>query len=90
MSPAAAIDIATDTLVLMAKVAAPFLLVVLGVGLFVGLLQSVTQIQEPTLAFVPKLIGAAVVVAVAGPWMIEELIGFGNELMAKAPQLLQS
>lgn len=90
MSPSAAIDIATDTLVLMAKIAAPFLLVVLVVGLVVGLMQSVTQIQEPTLAFVPKLIGAAVVVAVAGPWMIDELVGFGTELMAKAPQLLQS
>lgn len=90
MTPATATDIATDALLLMAKVAAPFLLVVLAVGLIVGLMQSVTQIQEPTLAFVPKLIGAAVVMAVAGPWMLDELVGFGNELMARVPTLLQS
>lgn len=90
MTPETATDIATDALLLMAKVAAPFLLVVLGVGLIVGLMQSVTQIQEPTLAFVPKLIGAAVVMAVAGPWMLDELVGFGNELMARVPTLLQS
>ncbi|MFK7918433.1 MAG: flagellar biosynthetic protein FliQ [Ilumatobacter sp.] len=90
MTPSTATDIATDALILMAKVAAPFLLVVLAVGLVVGLMQSVTQIQEPTLAFVPKLIGAALVMAVAGPWMLDELVGFGNELMARVPDLLQS
>lgn len=90
MNSSAAIDIATDSLILMAKIAAPFLLVVLAIGLIVGLMQSVTQIQEPTLAFVPKLIGAAIVVAVGGPWMLDELVGFGHELMARAPQLLQS
>lgn len=90
MDSAIAIDIATDALFLMAKLAAPFLLVVLAIGVVVGLLQSVTQIQEPTLSFVPKLIGAAVVIAVAGPWMIDEMVGFGNELMARAPQLIRS
>lgn len=90
MTPSTATDIATDALVLMAKIAAPFLMVVLALGLIVGLMQSVTQIQEPTLAFVPKLIGAAVVVAVGGPWMLNELVGFGNELMARVPQLLQA
>ncbi len=90
MSSAEAIEIATDALLLMAKIAAPFLLVVLGIGLFVGLFQSVTQIQEPTLAFVPKLIGAAVVIAVAGPWMLDELVAFGHELMQQAPQLLRN
>ncbi len=89
MNPSAAIDIATDALVLGAKIAAPFLLVVLAIGLVVGLMQSVTQIQEPTLAFVPKLIGAAIVIAVAGPWMLSEMVSFGQELAAKAPQLLQ-
>ncbi|MFK8025285.1 MAG: flagellar biosynthetic protein FliQ [Ilumatobacter sp.] len=89
MNPSAAIDIATDALILGAQIAAPFLLVVLAIGLVVGLMQSVTQIQEPTLAFVPKLIGAAIVIAVAGPWMLDEMITFGQELAAKAPQLLE-
>ena len=84
-----AIDIATQALVVTAKVSGPFLIVVLAIGLLVGLFQSVTQLQEPTLSFVPKLIGAALVIAVAGPWMLDELVGFGHELMARAPQLMQ-
>ncbi len=83
-----AIDIATAALVLTAKIALPFLLVVLGIGLVVGLFQSVTQLQEPTLSFVPKLVAAAMVVAIAGPWMLEELVAFGHGLLARAPQLI--
>ncbi len=89
MNSSDAIDIATDALVVIAKISAPFLLVVLAIGLIVGLMQSVTQLQEPTLSFVPKLIGAAVVIAVAGPWMLDTLIGFSNELFERTPQLLE-
>ncbi|MEM9040071.1 MAG: flagellar biosynthetic protein FliQ [Actinomycetota bacterium] len=89
MDASQAIDIATAALVMIATLAAPFLLVVLAIGLMVGLMQSVTQIQEPTLSFVPKLIGSAIVIALAGPWMIDELVGFSQELMERAPQLLQ-
>jgi flagellar biosynthesis protein FliQ len=83
-----AIDIGTDALVLAAKVSGPFLLVILAIGLIVGLLQSVTQLQEQTLSFVPKLIGSAVVIAVSGSWMLEQMVAFGHELMARAPQLM--
>jgi flagellar biosynthetic protein FliQ len=83
-----AVDIATDALIVAAKVAGPFLLVVLGIGLIVGLLQSITQVQEQTLSFVPKLLGAAVVVAVSGSWMLDQLVAFGQELMQRAPDLL--
>ena len=83
-----AVDIGTDALVLAAKIAGPFLVVVLAIGLIVGLIQSVTQLQEQTLSFVPKLIGAAVVIAVSGSWMLDQLVAFGNELMTRAPQLM--
>lgn len=83
-----AVDIGTDALILAAKIAGPFLLVVLAIGLIVGLLQSVTQVQEQTLSFVPKLIGAAVVIAVSGSWMLDQMVAFGNELMLRAPQLM--
>ncbi|MEK7423111.1 MAG: flagellar biosynthetic protein FliQ [Actinomycetota bacterium] len=82
------IDIGTRSLIVCAKVAGPFLVVVLAVGVLVGLLQSVTQLQEPTLTFVPKLIGAAIVVAVSGNWMLASLVSFGHELMASVPSLL--
>jgi flagellar biosynthetic protein FliQ len=82
------IDIGTQALVVCAKVGGPFLLVVLAIGLIVGLLQSVTQLQEPTLTFVPKLVGAAVVIAVSGNWMLAELVSFGEQLMDSVPEYI--
>ena len=82
------IDIGTRALIVCAKVAGPFLVVVLAIGVVVGLLQSVTQLQEPTLTFVPKLVGAAIVIAVSGNWMLASLVSFGQELMAGVPALL--
>lgn len=84
-----AIDIATQALIVTAKISAPFLLVVLAIGLLVGLFQSVTQLQEPTLSFVPKLVAAALVIAIAGPWMLDELVSFGHGLITSAPQMMQ-
>ena len=82
------IDIGTRALIITGKLAGPFLLVVLAVGIVVGLLQSVTQLQEQTLTFVPKLIGAAIVIAVSGNWMLASLVSFSRELMAGIPALL--
>lgn len=83
------LDIGTQALLVCAKVAGPFLIVVLGVGVVVGLLQSVTQLQEPTLSFVPKLIGAAAVIAVSGNWMLASLVSFGHDLISGVPNLLK-
>jgi flagellar biosynthesis protein FliQ len=83
------LDIGTNALLVCAKIAGPFLVVVLAVGIVVGLLQSVTQLQEPTLTFVPKLIGAAVVIAVGGNWMLATLVSFGHDLIASVPNLLK-
>ncbi len=82
------LDIGTSALIVTAKVAGPFLLVVLAVGVVIGILQSVTQLQEQTLTFVPKLIGAAIVIAVSGSWMLQSMVNFGQELMSAIPQLL--
>jgi flagellar biosynthetic protein FliQ len=82
------IDIMTRALIVTAKIAGPFLAVVLAVGVVIGLLQSVTQLQEQTLTFVPKLIGSAIVIAVSGNWMLATLVSFGRELMAGVPALL--
>ena len=82
------IDIGTRALIVTAKIAGPFLIVVLAVGVVIGLLQSVTQLQEQTLTFVPKLIGSAIVIAVSGNWMLATLVSFGTELMASVPALL--
>jgi flagellar biosynthetic protein FliQ len=83
------IDIGTHALLVSAKLAGPFLIVVLAVGVVIGLLQSVTQLQEQTLTFVPKLIGSAIVIAVSGNWMLASLVEFSRELMNSVPALLR-
>jgi flagellar biosynthesis protein FliQ len=57
-------------------VSAPVLLVVLVVGLVVSVFQAATQINEATLSFVPKIIGAVAVLAIAGPWMLSTLVEY--------------
>jgi flagellar biosynthetic protein FliQ len=83
------IDIGTRALLITAKIAGPFLAVVLSIGVIVGLLQSITQLQEPTLTFVPKLVGAGIVVAVGGNWMLASLVSFGHDLISGVPALLK-
>lgn len=85
-----AVDIGKQALILATKLAGPFLIVVLAVGVIVGILQSVTQIQEQTLAFVPKLIAAALVIAISGAWMLDQAVSFGQDLMERAPEMLDS
>lgn len=82
------IEITKAGLVIASKLALPFLLAVLVVGLVVGLLQSLTQIQESTLSFVPKLLACALVLALAGNWMIVELVNFTRELWTGADQFI--
>lgn len=69
-----------------ALIAAPVLLVTLVVGLVVSVLQVVTQIQEMSLTFIPKLISAVIVLVVAGPWMLKRLVSFSTTLINSIPQ----
>ena len=84
------IEIAVQTMIICAKLCAPILIMSLAVGLAVSLFQSVTQIQEVTLTFVPKLIGVGLVIMVGGHWMLAEMVAFTNHLFDILPQLLQS
>lgn len=84
------VEIAVQTMIICAKLCAPILVISLAIGLVVSLFQSVTQIQEITLTFVPKLIGVGLVLMLSGHWMLGELIGFTNHLFAMIPRLLQT
>lgn len=66
-------------------VSAPVLGVVLVVGLLVSLFQAVTQINEATLAFVPKLVAAMAVFAIAGPWMLTMLVEYIRRIIEAIP-----
>ena len=81
---------ATDAMLMTAKLAGPILLVSLAIGLLVSLFQSVTSIQEVTLTFVPKLAGVAIVLLVAGHWMLNQLVGYTQNLFGHAASLLGS
>ena len=70
------------------KIAMPLLLVGLVIGLLVSIFQAVTQIQEQTLSFIPKIAGLAVVLVVAGPWMLGELLTWTVELYGQIPKLV--
>ena len=62
--------------------------VVMAVGLLVSIFQAVTQIHEATLAFVPKLIAAMVVFAIAGPWMLSTLVDFIRRTIESIPSMI--
>lgn len=87
MTDAYVIDVLTGALAIAAKLAGPILLVSLIIGVVISLVQTVLQIQEMTLTFVPKLVGIAVVLVVAGGWMIAELVSWVQQLWATIPQL---
>ncbi len=82
------LQLGSETLLTAAKIAAPILLTSLGVGLVVSLLQSVTQIQDPTFTFVPKLLVIGLVLAIFGHWMLDQFTGYVHEVMAEIPRLL--
>lgn len=88
MNPESVIDIGLEALVVGAKLCAPLLITALVVGFAISLLQSITQVQEMTISFVPKLIAVGVVLLVCGHWMISELIAFTHTLFERIPSLL--
>jgi flagellar biosynthetic protein FliQ len=89
MNPQQVFTIGTDALYLLLMVSAPVLLAVLVIGLVVSIFQAATQINESTLSFVPKLIGAVAVLAVAGPWMLTTLVEFIQRSIMSIPSLVQ-
>ncbi|MEG1456654.1 MAG: flagellar biosynthesis protein FliQ [Comamonas sp.] len=74
-----------DALMLLLMISMPVLGVVLAVGLLVSIFQAVTQVHEATLAFVPKLLAAVLVFAVAGPWMLSTLVDFIRRTIESIP-----
>lgn len=82
------VHIGLQAMILSAKLALPVLLVTLAIGFVISLFQAVTQVQEVTLSFVPKLLGVAVVLLVSGHWMLQEAVSFTRAMFAMLPGLL--
>ena len=82
------ISLAMDAMNLAMKVALPLLLAGLIVGLAVSVFQAVTQIQEQTLAFIPKVLALIAVMVIAGPWMLGQLETYTQALYSSIPDLV--
>lgn len=78
---------ASNAMLMTGKLALPFLLASLVVGLLISLFQSVTSIQEATLTFVPKLGAVALILTLAGHWMLSQMVGYTQTLFAQAASL---
>ncbi|MGH8230221.1 MAG: flagellar biosynthesis protein FliQ [Steroidobacteraceae bacterium] len=88
MTPETVMAIAQRAIEMTAMLAAPMLLVALTIGLLVGIFQAATQINEMTLSFIPKLIGMAAALLIAGPWMLKELVNYTRVLIESIPALI--
>ena len=88
MNDSSVIHLAMQAMLVAGKLAAPALVTALVIGFAVSLFQSATQIQEFTLAFVPKAIGVAVALLVCGHWMLTTMITFTSQLFGSIPSLL--
>ncbi len=88
MTDTAIIEIALKTMMVALKLSAPILATSLVIGFAISLFQSMTQIQEFTLAFVPKLVGVGVALLVSGNWMLHTLVDFTIDLYEMIPSLL--
>lgn len=87
MTDTLVVDLARRALLMALTLATPMLLVALVVGLLISVVQAVTQVQEQTLAFVPKLLAVAAVTLVGLPWMIQAAVRFTTELFRLIPSL---
>ena len=73
-------EVVKDTIITAAKVAAPILIVVMVLGVIISVIQATTQVQEQTLTFIPKLMGAAIVGIFLGSWMLETIMSFTTRI----------
>jgi flagellar biosynthesis protein FliQ len=87
MTPALALDLIHHAVMLTLLVAAPLLLTALGVGLIVSLVQAVTQLQEQTLTFIPKLLALVLVFVITLPWMLNRLVEYLAGILRTLPTL---
>lgn len=88
MSEAYIIDVFREAVYYILILSAPMLIAALVVGLVISIFQATTQIQEQTLAFVPKVIAIFLVLMFAGPWLLNTLVGFTRALFEQIPNMV--
>ena len=88
MGPETVLDIGREALWLAVMLAGPLLGAALAGGLFIGVIQAATQIQEMTPSFIPKLLALVVVLFIVGPWMLRIVVTFSERLFMDIPGLV--
>jgi flagellar biosynthetic protein FliQ len=88
MTPDTIIDLSQQALYVIAMITAPMLLSALAIGLFIGMFQAATSINEQTLSFIPKLMVLLLSILIAGPWMLNLLLSFTRRLYIGIPGLI--
>ena len=82
------VSLASQAMTLALTVAGPMLLAGLVIGLIVSIFQAVTSIQEQSLTFIPKIVGVGALMVVLGPWMLDQLVSYAQNLYMSIPQLI--
>ena len=85
MEPQDAIDLGREAIWIALMVGAPVLLTGMIVGLTIGLFQALTQIQEQTVAFVPKIVAMVLALSIALPWLITQMLQYSGDLITEIP-----
>ena len=88
MDPQDAIELGREAVMICLLIGTPVLVVGMVVGLLVGLIQALTQIQEQTLAFVPKLVVMVLVLTLTMPWLFDQMMQYTTELIERIPENL--
>jgi flagellar biosynthetic protein FliQ len=88
MNSDAVLSISQNALQTAIIVSAPLLMTALVIGLVVSILQAATQINEATLSFIPKLLGVFAATVIAGPWMVQTLVEYMQQLFSSIPHVI--
>ena len=88
LTPDMVIKLAEQSIYLIILISAPLLLIALGVGLLVSVFQAMTQIQEQTLAFIPKILAVFLSLVIFGPWMLTMLLDYTRDLFEQLPRFV--
>lgn len=83
------VELARSSIYTTLLVSSPMLILALIIGVSISLLQAVTQIQEMTLTFIPKIVGVAIALIIFLPWMINTVVGFTSRLIALIPLVVK-
>ena len=88
MDPLDAIDLGREAVMVTLLISSPVLIAGMAVGLLIGLIQALTQIQEQTVAFVPKIMAMVLTLSIALPWLVNRMVEYSRQLITNIPDLL--